>query len=129
MPVDFESTAPNSRSHVATDTAVPPATMWRLLRYLWCRHRQTIVTPKTTLMPAHTVCQSCGWREPVEAHLPKATSTWDSTRDEARYEREKRRRLAIEQQKQSALASWPAKPALPRRRRRSNVVEMKRTLA
>jgi hypothetical protein len=87
-------------------------------------------------MPAHVVCRSCGWREPVDVTMPKATSTWDSTRDHARYEREKRRRLAIEQQKQVALAQWPQvspgsspRPSTTRRRRRNNVLEMNRTMA
>ena len=81
-------------------------------------------------MPAHTVCLACGWREALIAAAPKATRTWDSTRDEARYEREKKRRTVSEQQRQLALAQLtsPA-PKLSRlRRRRNNVVEMKRVV-
>ena len=104
-------------------------TLWRTLRQYWCRHRFTIITPKTDAMPAHTVCQSCGWREPIIGARPTATRTWDSTRDDARYEREKKRRAAAEHQRQLALAQL-ATPGeslnRPKRTRQTNVVEMKR---
>jgi hypothetical protein len=61
-------------------------------------------------MPAHTVCVACGFRTPVEAALPQGTRTWDSSRDEERYEREKRRRQAVDVKKQAA-ASQMAVPA------------------
>jgi hypothetical protein len=105
---------------------------WRLVKALWCRHTETAVTPKTdSSMPAHLVCQSCGWREPVVASVPRGTRTWDSSRDEARYEREKRRRAQMEVQKQEAIAQWAApaeRTPKPRRLRRSNLVEMKRVV-
>lgn len=106
---------------------------WRSIRNLWCSHRRTIVTPKTAGMPAHVVCQSCGWREPVLAAAPQATRTWDSSRDEERYEREKKRRAAVEEQMQSVIAQRatpePARRTVRRpRTRRGNVVEMKRAV-
>jgi hypothetical protein len=125
------STVSQLQSAIPEDVGTLPVTLWRSLRYLWCTHRRTTVTPKTDLMPAHVVCDACGWREPVIATAPpKATRTWDSTRDEARYEREKRRRLAIEQQKQSAMAQWGVSaptPIRPRRARRGTVIHLQRT--
>ncbi|HWB30436.1 MAG TPA: hypothetical protein VG736_08045 [Vicinamibacterales bacterium] len=107
-------------------------TLWRSLRRFWCRHRHTVITPKTGGMPAHVVCASCGWREPVMASAPQATRTWDSTRDEARYEREKQRRIAAEAQRQIAVALRATpnpRVARPRREREINLVDLKRPLA
>lgn len=87
---------------------------------------------KTADMPAHTVCESCGWREPVMAVVPRGTRTWDSTRDEARYLREKERRIAAEAQRQFAtvLRAAPAPRALRLGRERDlNLVGVKRPLA
>ncbi|MCC7010041.1 MAG: hypothetical protein IT184_14635 [Acidobacteria bacterium] len=87
------------------------------------------MTPKTADMPAHIVCRSCGWREPVIPGAPIGTRTWDSSRDEYRYLREKKRRAALDEQKQDVLArsTSPAPVAVtPRRRRRSNVIRLKR---
>lgn len=116
----------------STDTpAIPSTGLWRALRLMWCRHRKTFVTAKTDLMPAHVVCEACGWREPLIAATPKATRTWDSTRDEARYEREKKRRAVSEEQKLQAIAqlsSPAAKTGRPRRSRRGNIVELKRVV-
>jgi hypothetical protein len=106
-------------------------TVWQSLRRLWCQHRRTATIPKTAAMPAHVVCQSCGWREPVIGARPTATRTWDSTRDEVRYEREKKRREAVEQQRLLAMAQLAApvqKPARPRRSRRGNVVDIHRAV-
>jgi len=94
----------------------PASTLWRSLRHLWCRHRETAITPKVDGMPAHVVCTSCGWREPVLATMPQGTRTWDSSRDEARYQLEKKRRTAFEEQRQLVMAKL-ATPA-PRRPRR-----------
>jgi hypothetical protein len=110
-----------------TDTT---PSLWRTLRLAWCRHKDTVIVAKTATMPAHVVCKSCGWREPVAPKAPIGTRTWDSTRDEHRYEREKKRRVAVEEQKQEVIAQLaaptPPKPIAPRRRRRSNVVDMQR---
>ncbi|MEO7190025.1 MAG: hypothetical protein ABI051_03110 [Vicinamibacterales bacterium] len=106
-------------------------TIWQSLRHLWCHHRRTIITPKTEAMPAHVVCQACGWREPLLATAPKATRTWDSTRDEARYVRDKKRRVAAEEQRQVAVAqlSTPTQKVVRRRRAgRANVLEMNRAV-
>jgi hypothetical protein len=118
----------------ASGLGLPATNVWRALRHLWCQHRETVVTPKTQTMPAHVVCRACGWREPVMASTPKGTRTWDSTRDEDRYEREKQRRVAAEQQRQMAvsqLAVPVAKAARPRRSRQGhgNIVQMSRTAA
>ena len=96
--IDMTGSEPHQRPNVLSDA--PVAGVWRSLRNLWCRHRETITTPKTPTMPAHIVCQSCGWREPVLASVPQGTRTWDSSRDEERYQREKKRR---ELEKQRAL--------------------------
>ena len=109
-----------------------PLRLWRSVRHLWCRHANTTITAKTLAMPAHVVCEDCGWREPVRAALPQGTRTWDSSRDDARYEREKRRRLALEQQRQVVHAQSALPSARePRGRRTSdgNIFEMKRTAA
>jgi hypothetical protein len=83
-------------------------------------------------MPAHVVCASCGWREPVSAPVPQGTRTWDSSRDEERYQREKKRRAMVEEQLQVAVARR-ATPGTPQRasrtrQRRSNVLELKRVV-
>jgi len=80
-------------------------------------------------MPAHIVCESCGWREPILAEAPQGTRTWDSSRDEARYQLEKKRRAAVEEQRQMVMArlATPA-PRRPRRGRshdRGNLLHMK----
>ena len=75
---------------------------WSAIRGLWCRHPRTYQTNRTATMPPHVVCLSCGWREPVEVARPTATRTWDSSRDAARYERQKRRREALERRMQHA---------------------------
>src|SRR5262245_48527742 len=98
---------------------LPKPRVWRSLRQLWCRHPHTVITPKTADMPAHVVCESCGWREPVIASTPRGTRTWDSSRDERRYEREKERRSVAEEQRRIAIARLsPEAPA-----RRSDVSE------
>jgi hypothetical protein len=83
------------------------------------------------MMPAHTVCLTCGWREPVDATSPVATRTWDSTRDEARYEREKQRRARVELQRTQVIREL-ARP-LPKmgktRRQRSNVIDINRAMS
>lgn len=93
--------------HQALFTAPEPS-LWRTVKHLWCKHQSTFRTPKTETMPAHVVCRSCGWREPVAATLPAGTRTWDSSRDEARYDREKKRREAIAMQKQLVEAQLTA---------------------
>ena len=112
-------------------SSIPGSTIWRsLLRHLWCQHPHTTLTEKSDTMPAHRVCDDCGWREAATAVLPRATSTWDSTRDEDRYEREKKRRNTIESQRRAAhaqLATPGARPVRARRSRQDNVVEMNRT--
>jgi hypothetical protein len=122
-------TEPHQR-HQA-DVAIHASGLWQSLQRLWCQHHNTSITSKTDTMPAHIVCDSCGWREPVMATMPRGTRTWDSSRDEARYEREKRRRLAIEQQKQIAMAQMavPGSVAVRRRHRRGNIVEISRSMA
>jgi hypothetical protein len=114
-----------------TDFQVLP--MWqRALRRWRCQHEQTIVTPRTTTMPAHTVCQSCGWREPVAATMPASTRTWDSSRDEERYTREKRRRAALETQRQvlvSRIGVPAARAALSARDGEDNVLDMRHARA
>ncbi len=125
-----EKTESSEHTHSLAATPIPGAALWRSLRHLWCRHRDTTLTPKSATMPAHRLCTACGWREPVIAEMPKATSTWDSTRDEDRYEREKKRRNAIENQRRTAIAQMSipgAKPARTRRAGQSNVVAMNRT--
>ena len=100
---------------------------WKSIRRLWCHHRHVIVTPRTQEMPSHTVCQACGWRMPVPATRPVGTRTWDSSRDEQRFEREKRRRLVAEQRKQVAASQLAAPaPKLSRARREDddNVVQI-----
>jgi hypothetical protein len=53
---------------------------------------------------------------PVSA--PLATRTWDSSRDEARYQLEKRRRIAVEEQRQQVMARLAGPtPRRPRRTR------------
>jgi hypothetical protein len=77
-------------------------------------------------MPPHIVCQACGYRTPVEATPPQGIRTWDSTRDEERYEREKKRRQVAEQKRQTAVAQLAVPASRPRASRvsQSNVVEM-----
>ncbi len=104
--------APNQRfDRTGLDAPLPG--LWRALKHLWCRHHTTTVTAKTDDMPAHVVCQSCGWREPVMAGTPQGTRTWDSTRDEARYQLEKRRRAAAERRRTKLIAQG-AVPATAR---------------
>ena len=78
-------------------------------------------------MPAHTVCLACGWREPVQPAIPHAVRTWDSTRDEVRYQLEKKRRAAIEHQRLLAEArmATPARVRRSAREANGNVVHMK----
>jgi hypothetical protein len=90
--------------------------MWHSVRRLWCSHRDTVITPRTATMPEHVVCRSCGWREPVLAPAPQGTRTWDSSRDEARYQLEKKRRAAVEEQRQQVMARL-ATPTTRRPRR------------
>jgi hypothetical protein len=81
-------------------------------------------------MPPHTVCLTCGWREPVDAASPVGTRTWDSTRDEARYEREKQRRAKAELER-TLLARDMAQPLSKirkGRRRQSNVIDITRAM-
>ena len=111
-----------------SDPQQHPKGLWRSLTHLWCRHPETTITPKTGAMPAHVVCQSCGWREPLMASVPLGTRTWDSSRDEARYHREKRRRALIEDQKQLVIAqlATPAQdPQKSRRLRSGHLVDMR----
>lgn len=118
-PVDFDEPAPHT-------------SVWRQLSRLWCRHAETHVTPRRGLIPPHIVCDSCGWREPAPASEPRATRTWDSTRDESRYELEKKRRVAADQQRlvANAVRGVPTpRAARVRRSQRSNIVEMKRPVA
>ena len=113
--------------HSLTDTQ-PTRGLWRSIKYLWCRHTNTTTTPRSGTMPAHLVCQSCGWREPIAASAPHATRTWDSTRDEARYQLEKKRRLAAEEQRQQVMARLASPtPRRPRRPRsgRGTLLHMK----
>lgn len=104
--------------------------LWRSLRALWCSHSEMFHTAKTDTMPAHVVCASCGWREPVLAAAPRGTRTWDSSRDEARYQREKKRRASVEEQLQNVVARRAAPGVADRRgrTRRTNVLEMKRVV-
>jgi hypothetical protein len=103
--------------------------LWRSLKHLWCRHSSTIITAKTDGMPAHVVCQSCGWREPVMADTPQGTRTWDSSRDEARYQSEKKRRTAAERRRAKVIAQG-AVPATTRtsrtRQKAGTLLHMKR---
>jgi len=83
-------------------------------------------------MPPHTVCLACGFRTPVSATLPQGTRTWDSSRDEERYEREKRRRQAIDVKKQAAasqLSAPAARAVRAKREQHDNVIEMGRRQA
>lgn len=106
-----------TQTHAPASEVRPAAGLLKSLRHLWCRHRSTITTAKTDHMPAHVVCQSCGWREPLMASVPQGTRTWDSSRDEARYQMEKRRRTTLEEQRQLAVARF-ASPEEPRSRTR-----------
>ena len=130
----IDMTRSESYQRLSVESGESANSLWRSIRNLWCRHRQTIVAPKMAGMPAHVVCQACGWREPVLAAAPRATRTWDSSRDEERYQREKKRRAAVEQQLQSVVAKRatpePAGRTTARRSRtrRGNVVEMKRAV-
>lgn len=113
--------------------SIPGSNLWRSIRNLWCQHHQTVTTPKTDRMPAHVVCESCGWREPVLASVPQGTRTWDSSRDEERYQREKKRRAVVEEQLQSVVARRATPDAASRttrrtKTRRGNVLEMKRAV-
>ena len=106
---------------------------WRAFRQSWCRHGRTTYIPKTKDMPAHRVCDTCGWREAIVATRPPvAARTWDSTRDERRYERDKQRRLAIEKRRLSviALRATPATPpARTSHERALKIVTMKQSAA
>jgi len=106
---------------------------WRALRQSWCRHDRTTVIAKTADMPAHEVCDACGWREAVIASAPPvAARTWDSTRDERRYARDKQRRLTLEKRRQTAIVQL-ATPATPQPRisheRALKIVTMKKSAA
>jgi len=81
-------------------------------------------------MPAHIVCLTCGWREPVDAASPIATRTWDSTRDEVRYEREKERRAKaeLEHHQLRREMAHPLSKFRKGRRRRSNVIDITRAM-
>jgi hypothetical protein len=100
--------------------------VWQSFRRPWCKHSHMIVTPRTLEMPSHKVCETCGFREPVDVAPPQAIRTWDSTRDEDRYEREKKRRIAAEQKRQVAISqlSVPSARAKARRSEHDNVVEI-----
>lgn len=84
-------------------------------------------------MPAHEVCLACGFRTPVAATRPQGTRTWDSSRDEERYEREKRRRQAVEAKKQTVASQLSAPAARVIRAKQSqhhdNVIEIGRRQA
>jgi hypothetical protein len=82
-------------------------------------------------MPAHQICRSCGWREPVVPSRPQATRTWDSSRDADRYEFVKKRRDTLLHQRQAAVAelSVPAPKVHRPRRRRGNVVHIAQPIA
>jgi hypothetical protein len=111
---------------------IPKRTLWRAMRRLWCRHAHTVVTARAGIIPPHLVCEACGWREPMLAEAPKATRTWDSTRDETRYLSQKKRRVVLEQQKQSVISqrSAPTPAAVKARRaRQDNVFDITRTHA
>jgi hypothetical protein len=103
---------------------------WQVFKRRWCRHPLMIRTERTAQMPAHDVCQVCGWREPVFASLPQSSRTWDSSRDSKRVTRDRRRRVALESQRLAIAArrATPGEPDAPRRRdpTRDNVVELKR---
>jgi hypothetical protein len=119
--MQFSDTTPN-------DPPQRPAGLWHSLRSLWCRHRETAIAPKADGMPAHVVCQTCGWREPVMAAAPQATRTWDSSRDEARYRLEKKRRAAVDEQRQLVMAKLATPGPRGRTRSRtssSNLLHMK----
>lgn len=129
--IDMTSSEPYPHVHPRVPS-VPATGLWQSLRALWCSHQDTFVTAKTSAMPAHAVCASCGWREPVAATMPQGTRTWDSSRDEERYQREKKRRTVVEEQLQSAVARRATPGTSPRasrgRARRSNVLELKRAV-
>lgn len=112
--IDMTGSDPHQRS--SADLSDQSAGLWQSVRRLWCSHRDTITTPKGDGMPAHVVCRSCGWREPVLATAPIGTRTWDSSRDESRYQLEKKRRAAVEEQRQMVMARL-ATPATRRTRR------------
>jgi hypothetical protein len=83
-------------------------------------------------MPAHRVCDACGWREPVQPTLPHGTRTWDVSRDDARYAREKRRRDVYEEQRLRAVAMRATPAPAPMRQTRTHdltVVAMKQSMA
>jgi len=127
----FESMGPEFPTGESPNIdGMPKESLWRSMRRLWCSHSRTIVTPRTDLMPPHVVCQLCGWREPAPTTPPQGVRTWDSSRDEARYARDKRRRAALELQRQEAVARLAVPPpevVKPRRGRKDNiVVQMKR---
>jgi hypothetical protein len=108
------------------------SSLWQSVQRLWCRHPRTIITSKTESMPAHRVCEACGWREPVQASMPHGTRTWDSSRDEARYTQEKLRREAFEEQRQRivALRTTPTpRPSRAGRARELTVVANLKQLA
>jgi len=107
------------------------SSLWQSVQKLWCRHPRTTTTVKTNSMPAHHVCEACGWREPVQAHMPHATRTWDSSRDDARFTQEKQRRLAYEEQRLRAVALRATPTPRPVRsgRGRDLSVVMKQPLA
>jgi hypothetical protein len=118
-----------SDTHHGESQQHPSTGLWQSIRHLWCRHGETFTTPKTDTMPAHLVCRACGWREPVIASMPQGTRTWDSSRDEARYQLEKKRREAFEEQRQMVMAKL-AMPAQRRGRRttrqdQGNLLHMK----
>ena len=101
-------------------------TLAQTVRSFWCRHPRVVTTEKAPGMPAHTVCVACGWREPVAPAVPQGVRTWDSTRDEARYQLEKKRRAMIEHQRQLAEARMATPPRTRRstREQTGNVVRL-----
>ena len=118
----------SSTDDVLVGNALATSGMWQSIKHLWCRHRDTVVTPRVDGMPPHVVCRSCGWREPVMASAPLGTRTWDSSRDEARYQLQKKRRAAVEEQRQVVVAKRAAPTARRSRRVRvqgGNVLRMK----
>lgn len=124
------STLVTQAPYAGARAAAPRSGVLSSVRRLWCRHAETVVTPRVPDMPAHVVCVACGWREPLVASAPRATRTWDSSRDEARYEQEKKRRTELEGRRQMLIAETALstkRPVMARRRvRANNVFELKR---
>jgi hypothetical protein len=108
-------------------TPYPSRTVVQILRSFWCAHHDTVTHARAAGMPAHLECRTCAWREPVPPALPQGTRTWDSSRDEARYQAEKRRRAAAEQQRLLAQVrlAGPLEGKTRTRARRANVVALR----